>query len=95
MISFSELEKCLEKDLGEMEPELLQLARMVTDVLNDLDQNLLEQNMPEEERGAIHRMVLTALEFHMRGQSPPTEEVGFWMQMLDPKVVLPADSTVQ
>ena len=95
MISFSELEKCLEKDLGEMEPEIRQLARMVTDVLNDLDQNLLEEDMPEEERRAIHRMVLTALECHMRGLAPPTEEVGFWMQMLDPKVILPADSTVQ
>jgi hypothetical protein len=95
MISFSELEKCLEKDLGEMEPELRQLARMLTDVLNDLDQNLLEHDRPEEERRAIHRMVLTAFECHMRGLSPPTEEVGFWMQMLDPKVVLPADSKVQ
>ena len=95
MISFSELEKCFEKDLGEMEPELRQLARMVADVLNDLDQNLLEHDMPEEERRAVHRMVLTALECHMRGLPPPTEDVGFWMQMLDPKVVLPADSTVQ
>jgi hypothetical protein len=95
MISFSELEKCLEKDLGEMEPELRQLARILTDALNDLDENLLEQDMPEEERRAIHRMVLTAFECHMRGLPPPTEEVGFWMQMLDPKVFLPTDSNVQ
>jgi hypothetical protein len=95
MISFSELEKCLEKDLGEMEPELRQLARMLTDVLNDLDQNLLEHDLPEEERRTIHRMVLTAVECHMRGLSPPTEEVGFWMQMLDPKVFLPVDSEMQ
>jgi hypothetical protein len=95
MISFSELEESLEKDLGEMEPELRQLARILTDVLNDLDESLLEQDMPEEERRAIHRMVLTAFECHMRGLPPPTEEVGFWMQMLDPKVFLPADSEVQ
>lgn len=95
MISFSELEKCLEKDLGEVDPELRQFAHMLADVLNDLDQNLLEQDMPEEERRAIHQMVITAFECHMRGLPPPTEEVGFWMQMLDPKVVLPADSTVQ
>ena len=95
MISFSELEKCLEKDLGEVEPELRQFAHMLADVLNDLDQNLLEQDMPEEERRALHRMVLTAFECHMRGLPLPTEEVGFWMQMLDPKVVLPADSKVQ
>jgi len=95
MISFSELEECLEKDLGEMEPELRQLARILTDVLNDLEENLLEQDMPEEERRAIHRMVLTAFECHMRGLPPPTEEVGFWMKMLDPKVFLPADSEIQ
>lgn len=95
MISFSELDECLEKDLGEMEPELRQLARILTDVLNDLDENLLEQDMPEEERRAIHRMVLTAFECHMRDLPPPTEEVGFWMQMLDPKVFLPADSEIQ
>ena len=51
--------------------------------------------MPEEERRAIHRMVLTAFECHMRGLPPSTEEVGFWMQMLDPKVFLPADSEIQ
>ena len=95
MISFSELEKCLEKDLGDVEPELRQLARIITDLLNDLDNNLLEQDLPEEERRAIHRMVLTAFECHMRGLPPPTEEVGFWMQMLNTKVFLPADSTVQ
>jgi hypothetical protein len=95
MISFSELEKCLEKDLGDVEPELRQLARIITDLLNDLDNNLLEQDLPEEERRAIHRMVLTAFECHMRGLPPPTEEVGFWMQMLDPKVFLPADSEIQ
>jgi hypothetical protein len=95
MISFSELEKCLKKDLGEVEPELRQFARMITDVLNDLDENLLEQDMPEEERRAIHRMVLTAFECHMRGLQPPTEEVGFWMKMLDPKVFLPVDSGLQ
>ena len=95
MISFAKLEKYLEKDLGEMEPELRQLARILTDVLNDLDQNLLEQDMPEEERRAIHRMVLTAFECHMRGLPPPTEEVRFWMQMLDPKVFLPVDSKLQ
>ena len=95
MISFSELEKCLEKDLGEVEPELRQFAHMLADVLNDLDHNLLEQDMPEEERRAIHRMVLTAFECHMRGLPPPTEEVRFWMQMLDPKVFLPVDSKLQ
>jgi len=95
MISFSELEKCLEKDLAEIEPELRQLARMLTDVLHDLDQNLLEHDMPEEERRAIHRMVLSAFECHMRGLSPPTEEVGFWIQMLNPKVFLPVDSEMQ
>jgi hypothetical protein len=95
MISFSELEACLEKDLGDVEPELRQLARIITDLLNDLDNNLLEQDLPEEERRAIHRMVLTAFECHMRGLPPPTEEVGFWMQMLDPKVFLPADSEIQ
>jgi hypothetical protein len=87
--------KHLEKDLGDLEPELRQLARILTDVLNDLDNNLLEQGLPEEERRAIHRMVLTAFECHMRGLPPPTEEVGFWMQMLDPMVFLPADSEIQ
>jgi hypothetical protein len=95
MISFPEIEKVLERDLGELEPELRQLARLLIDVLNDLDENLLEQDMPEEERRAIHRMVLKAFECHMRGLPPPTEEVGFWMQMLDPKAFLPVDSEMQ
>ena len=95
MIDFSELEKCLEKDLGDVEPELRQLARMIADVLNTLDADLLEQDLPEEERRAIHQMVLKALECHMRGLPPPTEEVGFWMQMLDFKIFLPEDSQVQ
>ena len=95
MISFSELEKLLEKDLPDLEPELRQLARIITDVLNHLDETLLEQDMPEEERRAIHRMVLTAFECHMRGQPAPSEEVGFWMKMLDPKVFLPVDSGLQ
>ena len=94
MICFHEIEKVLEKDLGELEPELRQLARILTDALNDLDENLLEQDLPEEERRTIHRMVLTAFECHMRSLPPPTEEVGFWMQMLDPKVFL-QDSALQ
>ena len=95
MISFSEIEKSLEKDLGEVEPELRQFARILTDLLNHLDENLLEQDLPDEERRAIHRLVLTALECHMRGLPPPTEEVKFWVQMLDPKVFLPVDSGLQ
>jgi hypothetical protein len=91
MISFSELEK----DLGEVEPELRQLARMITDILNDLDGNLLEEDLPDEERRAIHKMVVTALECLMRGLPPPMEEVKFWMQMLDPGVFLPVDSGLQ
>lgn len=84
MISFSELEKLLENDLREVEPELREFARILTGVLNDLDENLLEQDLPDEERRAIHRLVLRALECHMRDLPPPTEEVKFWMQMLDP-----------
>jgi hypothetical protein len=95
VISFSELEKSLEKDLGDLDPELLQLARMITDVLNELDETLLEQDLPDEERRAIHQVVLKALECHMRGLPPPSEEVKFWMQMLDPKVFLSADSGLQ
>ena len=95
MISFSELEKLIDKDLGEVEPELLQLARMITGVLNELDETLLEQDLSGEERRAVHRMVLTALECHMRGLPPPSEEVSFWMQMLDAKVFLPVDSGLQ
>ncbi len=95
MIDFAEFEKVLEKDLGDLEPELRQLARILADVLNDLDENLLELDVPDEERRAIHRMALTAFECHMRRLPPPSEEVGFWMQMLDPKVVLPVDSEIQ
>jgi hypothetical protein len=95
MISFSELEKLLGKDLGEVEPELRQFARMITDVLNDLNENLLEEDLPDEERRAIHRMVLTALQCHMKGLPPPSEEVKVWMRMLDPKVVLPVNSALQ
>jgi hypothetical protein len=95
MISSSEIEKLLEKDLGDLEPELRRLARTIADVLNHLDENLLEHNLPEEERRAIHRIVLKALECHMRGLPPPNEEVKFWMQMLDPEVFLPVDARVQ
>jgi hypothetical protein len=95
MIDFAEFEKVLENNMGDLEPELRQLARMITDVLNTLDEDLLEQDLPEEERRAIHQMVLKALECHMRGLPPPTEEVGFWMQMLDFKIFLPEDSKVQ
>ena len=54
-------------------------ARYYRRSLNDLDNNLLEQDLPEEERRAIHRMALTAFECHTRGLLPPTEEVKFWM----------------
>ena len=33
MISFSKLEKLLEKDMGDLEPELRQLARIITVVV--------------------------------------------------------------
>jgi hypothetical protein len=92
---FPEIEKVLERDLGELEPELRQLARVLINVFNDLDENLLEQDVHEEERRAIHRMVLKAFECQMRGLPPPTEEVGFWMQMLDSKVFLSVDSEMQ
>jgi len=95
MIDFDAFEKVLEKDMGELEPELRQLARMISELLNELDGNLLDLNMPEEERRVIHRMVLKAFECHMRRLSPPDEEIGFWMQMLNPKVILPEDSKVQ
>jgi hypothetical protein len=36
MISFPEIEKSLEKDLGELEPELRQLALIITDVRKHL-----------------------------------------------------------
>lgn len=95
MISFSEIEKLLENDLGKLEPELRQLARILVDVLNNLDDNLLEQDLPEEERRAIHQMILTAIECHMRGLPAPSEEIEFWMQMLNPEVLLPVDSGLQ
>ena len=95
MISFSEIEKLLENDLCDLDPEIRHLARIIADVLNHLDENLLEQDLPHDERRAIHRMVLKALECHMRGLPPPNEEVKFWMRMLDPDVFLPADAGVQ
>jgi hypothetical protein len=95
MIDFAAFEKALEKDMGEVEPELRQLARMISEILTELDGNLLDQDMPEGERCAIHSMVLKALECHMRRLPPPDEEVAFWMQMLNPKVFLPEDSGMQ
>lgn len=95
MISFSDLEKLLETDLVELQPEVRQLARILADVLNGLDQNLLDQGLPEEERRAIHRMVLTAAECHIRRLPPPSEEIAFWMTVLDPKVCVPEDSGLQ
>jgi hypothetical protein len=95
MISFPDIEKLLENQLGDVEPEIRAFARVLMDVLSDLDENLLEQDLLDEERRAIHRMVLTAFECHMRGLPPPSEEVKFWMHMLDPKVTLSADSGPQ
>ena len=95
MISFSELEILLKNHFGDLEPEFRQFARGLADALNALNEDLLEQNLPPEERRAIQRMVLTALECHMRGLPPPSEEVKFWMQMLDSKVFLPVDSGLQ
>jgi len=95
MIDFAELEKAIEKDMGDVEPELRELARIITDILNNLDENLLEQDLPEGERRVIQGTVLKALECHMRRLPPPDEEVAFWMQMLNPKVILPEDSGLQ
>ena len=95
MIPLAELEKLLAKDLGDLEPEIHQLARTLTGIINNLDDELLDQDLSGEERRSIHRTVLTALECHLRGLPPPSEEVKFWMKMLDSKVVLPVDSGLQ
>lgn len=95
MISFAELEGLLEQSQGGIDPDIRRFALALTKVLNDLDDTLLEQDLPEGERRAIQRMVVAALECHVRGLPPPSPEVKFWMTMLDPAVVLPVDSAAQ
>lgn len=88
MISFSDIDGLLEKDIGAIEPEMRQLARGLMEILNDLEEDLLDVDFPEEERRAAQRVMLKAVECHMRHLPPPSEEIKFWMQLLDSKVVL-------
>ena len=88
MISFSDIERLLEKDIGDIEPEIRQFARGLMEIFNDLEEDLLDVDLPEEERRAVQRMILKAIECHMRRLPPPSEEIKFWMQLLDSKVCL-------
>jgi hypothetical protein len=94
-ISFDEFETYSKKSLSDLEPELRQLFDKFIEILKELEANLLRQDMSEEERRAILRTVVKALECHMRRLPPPNEEVKIWMQMLDPKAFLPKDVGVQ
>jgi hypothetical protein len=95
VVLFSELERLLEEELGGVEPELRQFARQIVDILNEFDENLCEQHLPDEDRRALQLMVLKALECHMRGLPPPNEEVKFWMRLLEPRVFLTEDAGLQ
>jgi hypothetical protein len=95
MIALPELVKLLESETGPLEPSLRQFVGLLVEVFNKLDDDLLNQNVPEQERRAIQQTVLKALECHTQGLPPPSEEIRFWMKLLDRIVLLPEEPSIQ
>ena len=78
------------------QPEWLrEYGRILTVVLNELEESMTEIGCNEAERRAACRTVVAAIRCHHAHEPPPNEEVAFWMRMLDPAVTLPLDPKVQ